>query len=338
MARYNKPSQVTDFFELLLSRVRSLPGVRGAGLVFPMVPGDGYGGDNGFVIVEHPAPPASQRPYAVHRWADPGYFAAIGIPIERGHTFEGIQGPGHRSEVMISEAFARQYFPGEDPLGKHLRTEGESLHEITGVVGDTLLTPAEPLRPMMYFQLLGDDDMNGVSLVVRSNQDVTQLAMPIRRIVAGMDRDLPVSDILTMDQVMGRSTIDESFNATLLLAFAGLSLVLAAVGLFGVLSYIVAQRTSEIGIRIALGARREQVLRLMLLDGLRPALFGLGLGLAASVGAVQQIRSMLYGTEPLDVSVFAVVSGILLLVAAAACLVPAWRASRLDPMQALRME
>jgi predicted permease len=337
-ARYNKPALVTDFFETLLSRARNLPGARGAGLVFPVVPGDGYGGDNGFVIVEHPAPPASQRPYATHRWADPGYFAAIGIPIESGHTFDDIQGPGHRNEVMISEAFARQYFPGEDPLGKHLRAEGDSLYEITGVVGDTLLTPGEPLRPMMYFQLLGDEDMDGASLVVRSNQDVTQLAMPIQRLVAGMDRDLPVSDILTMDQVMGRSTMDESFNATLLVVFAGVSLLLAAVGLFGVLSYIVAQRTSEIGIRIALGAQREQVLRLMLLDGLRPALIGLGLGLAGSVAAVQEIQSMLYRTEPLDASVFAAVSGMLLVVAAAACAIPAWRASRLNPMQALRTE
>jgi ABC-type antimicrobial peptide transport system permease subunit len=153
-----------------------------------------------------------------------------------------------------------------------------------------------------------------------------------------MDRDLPVSGILTMDQVVGRSTQDASFNATLLMVFAGLSLLLAAVGLFGVLSYIVAQRTSEIGIRIALGAQREQVLRLMLLDGLRPALVGLVLGLAASVGTARLIRSMLYGTQPLDPAVFTVVAAMLVLVAALACMVPAWRASRLDPMQALRME
>ena len=162
--------------------------------------------------------------------------------------------------------------------------------------------------------------------------------MPIQRIVAQMDRDLPVSDVLTMDQVMGRNTVDASFDATLLLVFAALSLLLAAVGLFGVLSYIVAQRTSEIGIRIALGAQREQVLRLMLLDGLWPALFGLGLGLAASAALARQIRSMLYGTQPLDPAVFVAVATLLVLVAVLACMVSAWRASRLDPMQALRME
>jgi putative ABC transport system permease protein len=132
--------------------------------------------------------------------------------------------------------------------------------------------------------------------------------------------------------------VDQSFNATLLAVFAALSLLLASVGLFGVLSYIVAQRTSEIGIRIALGAQREQVLRRVLLDGLRPALLGLLFGLVASVGAARLMRSMLYGTQPLDPAVFVAVAVTLLLVAAAACMVPAWRASRLDPMQALRTE
>jgi ABC-type antimicrobial peptide transport system permease subunit len=139
-----------------------------------------------------------------------------------------------------------------------------------------------------------------------------------------------------MDQLLGKSTLDENFNATLLTGFAVMSLLLAGAGLFGVLSFIVAQRTSEIGIRIALGAQREQVLRLTLMDGLRPALLGLGLGLATSTAVVRLIRSMLYKTRPFDPVIFIVVSLILLLVAGAACLLPAWRASRLDPMQALR--
>jgi ABC-type antimicrobial peptide transport system permease subunit len=164
------------------------------------------------------------------------------------------------------------------------------------------------------------------------------LALPIQQVVQQLDAELPVSDILTMDQIIGKSTLDTSFDATLLLAFAVLSLVLAAVGLFGVLSYIVAQRTAEIGIRMALGAQRETVLSLVLLDGLRPALLGLVLGVAVSVGTAQLIRSMLYGTEPFDAAVFLSVITILLSVAGAACLIPAWRASRLDPMAALRAE
>jgi ABC-type antimicrobial peptide transport system permease subunit len=174
--------------------------------------------------------------------------------------------------------------------------------------------------------------------VIRAGHNVEALAIPVQRIVQAMNRDLPVSDILTMDQLLGKSTLDQSFNATLLLAFAALSLVLAGVGLFGVLSYVVAQRTSEIGIRIALGAQREQVLRLMLLDGLRPAVLGLLAGLAASAGVVRLIRSMLYETQPMDLTVFFSVAAILILVAGFACLAPAWRASRLDPIQALRTE
>ena len=141
-----------------------------------------------------------------------------------------------------------------------------------------------------------------------------------------------------MDQIIGKSTLDSSFDATLLLAFAVLSLVLAAVGLFGVLSYIVAQRTTEIGIRIALGAQRERVISLVLLDGLRPAFFGLVLGVVVSIATAQLIRSMLYGIQPLDPAVFLSVMAVLLSVAVTACLIPAWRASRLDPMAALRAE
>ena len=165
-----------------------------------------------------------------------------------------------------------------------------------------------------------------------------QFALPVQRIIGELDHDLPVSDVLTMDQLLGKTTIDQSFNTTLLVGFAALSLLLAAVGLFGVLSYIVAQRTSEIGIRMALGAQRDQVLRLVMVDGLRPALIGLVFGLGASAAVARLINSMLYETRPLDPAVFSAVAALLLGVAAVACLVPAWRASRLDPMQALRME
>ena len=276
--------------------------------------------------------------FAIARWNDPGYFAAIGIPLLRGHTFDDGQILDRANEVIISDSFAKKFFPGEDPIGKHLiRGDLKTENVIVGVVGDTRFALGEAPRPMQYYPLLAGDQ-TGATLVLRSHGNVDQLALPVQRVIQGMDRDLPVSDVLTMDQLLGKSVGDESFNTTLLSGFAVLSLLLAAVGLFGVLSYIAAQRTNEIGIRIALGAQREQVLRLMLMDGLRPAIIGLALGLAASAATVRLMRAMLYETQPLDPAIFAAVTGTLLAVAALACLAPAWRASRLEPMQALRTE
>ena len=336
-ARYTQDAQRVNFFDTLLARVRSLPGVQAAGYIFPVVPGAGYGGDSGFRITEHPPLPLGKGQWARTLFSDPGYFSTMGIPMLRGRTFSADQRPGHPTEIVVSETFVRQYFPGEDPLGKHIH-KGSHTYTIVGVCGDTLFEVSEPPGPAMYFALDATEDMNGATLVIRSGGDVTQYALPAQQIVQQLDRDLPVSNILTMDQVVGRNTADANFDATLLLIFAASSLLLAAVGLFGVLSYIVAQRTTEIGIRIALGAQRDQVVRLVLSDGLRPALYGLVLGLGASAAVTRLLQSMLYRTQALDPGVFVVVSLLLLAVASAACLAPAWRASRLDPMQALRTE
>ena len=338
-AIYKEPALVSSFLTSFLDRVRNLPGIHAAGLIYPAVPGDGPASDDGFVIIEHPPLPLGKTNISNNRWCDNGYFATLGIPLHKGRRFNNNQQPGHSTEIIVSDSFARQFFPGEDPIGKHMTTFNQTGSEIVGIVGDTRTDPGEPPHPMMYFPILADSAIiHSASLVLRSGSDVTQFAIPVQRLLATMNRNLAASDVLTMDEVLGRNTLEASFDATLLLVFAGLSLLLAAVGLFGVLSYIVAQRTTEIGIRIALGAKRAQIVRLTLVDGLRPALFGLLLGLAAGAGSVKLIESMLFGTRPFDPIVFAVVSATLLAVAALACAMPAWRASRLDPMQALRTE
>jgi putative ABC transport system permease protein len=178
----------------------------------------------------------------------------------------------------------------------------------------------------------------GLTLALRAPADPLSFSVPIQKKIAELDPELPVSDVLTVQQIIERSLGNAGLSASLVLGFAVLSLILASVGLYGVLSYLTTQRTGEIGVRMALGAQREEVLRLMLGDGLGPALYGLTLGLAASIGAVRLIQSMLYGTRALDPAIFAAVAATLLVVAALACLVPAWRASRIDPMQALRTE
>jgi predicted permease len=334
-ARYPTPAQRANFYDALLDRVRALPGVDAASFV-TVVPGQGYQMDWTFSIVEHPPLPQGRGQFALSRWADPKYFGAMGIPILRGRTFDGGKRLDAANEVIISQSFADQYFPGEDPLGRHLRVRGKDAL-IVGIVGDTRYEIGETPKPVQYYPLDAGIENVG-TLVIRSGHGLEQFALPVQRIVSQMDPDLPVSDVLTMNQLLGKSTLDQSFNTALLVAFATLSLVLAAVGLFGVMSYIAAQRTTEIGIRVALGAKREQVMRKMLLDGMRPAVFGLVVGLAASLETSRLMRDLLYEIKPLDATVYAAVAATLLAVAAFACIVPAWRASRLDPVQALRAE
>lgn len=338
-ASYKSAASISIFFSSFVDRVRGLPGIQGAGLIVPVVPGDGEGSNDNFTILEHPPLPPGKSYIADNRWCDASYFATLGIPFLKGHNFSSSQRPGHSTEIIISEAFARQFFPGEDPIGKHMTTFNQTGSEIVGIVGDTRTDPGGPVHPMMYFPILAAPDIvHSAALVIRSESDVTQFAVPVQRLLASMDHNLPVSNVLTMNQILGRNTLQANFDATLIAVFAGLSLLLAAAGLFGVLSYIVAQRTTEIGIRIALGAKRAHVLRLTLADGLRPALFGLVLGLAASAATVKLIRTMLYGTRPFDPIVFAAVPVVLITVALLACALPSWRASRLDPMLALRAE
>jgi len=340
--KYDTPEKVNAFNETLLERVRAIPGVRAAGLG-SVVPGAGYGGDDVFTIPEHPPiPPGALLPDAIYREADPGYFSALEIPLESGRFFTSDDRAGRPRTVIIDHLLAQQYFPGQDPLGKHLHVPAHENvdYQVIGVVGNTLYYVSEPPKPTMYFPVLdGSREMDCCTLAIRAASDPLPLSVPIQKKIAELDPELPVSDVFTMQQTIEQSLGNASLSASLVLAFAVLSLMLASVGLYGVLSYLTTQRTGEIGVRIALGAQREQVLRLMLADGLRPAFFGLALGLCAGMAAVRVIdTTMLFETKPLDPAVFTAVTGTLLLVAVLACLAPAWRASRLDPMQALRTE
>jgi predicted permease len=338
---YASPEKRVAFYEQLLERVRATPGVEAAGLTSAL-PTQGRGRDDTFNIFEHPPMPRGENLDATTRFVDPGYFAAMRIPLIEGRFFQPKERLDGVQTIIVNRAFTREVFPGEEHLGKHIvggPAGNSKSYEIVGVVGDALDDLSGTPYPAIFYPLyIGME--RSVSLAVRTTpgHDPASLALPIQKVIAGIDPDLPVANILTMDQLIGQSTLDASFDATLLFAFAALSLLLAAVGLFGVLSYIVTQRTTEIGIRIALGAQREQVLQLMLRDGLRPAIFGLVLGLIASAGLTRLIQTMLYGTEALDPIVFLLVGATLLAVATVACAAPAWRASRLDPITALRME
>jgi predicted permease len=336
-ARYKEPVQQVAFFERLIERVRAVPGVQGAGLV-SAAPGQGWGGDHLMTVVEHPPLPKGKGQDFMVRGADPGYFAAIQIPLVRGRIFDSSERLERSRVAVISQSAAQQFFPGEDPVGKHLKVgiTGETF-EIIGVVGDVRWNVSEPMQPTLYWPVYGNG-YSGATIVIRSSRKVDSLALPVQTIIGELDRDLPVANVMTLRESIAKATISSRFDSLLVLGFAVIALVLAAAGLYGVLAYLVTQRTGEIGIRMALGAPRQNVLRLMLMDGVSPALLGLFLGLGASAATGRLIASMLYETKPLDPAVFAAVAAMLFVVAAVACIVPAWRASRVDPMQALRTE
>ena len=342
--KYDTPEKVNTFNEALLERVRSLPGVRAAALGNTL-PAAGYWGDYVFTVKEHPPLKTGEHlPDALTRWADLGYFSALGIPLVNGRFFTSHERTARSYKVIVSRQLVQQYFAGEDPIGKHLHIPGRAHDgapnlmdwEIVGVVGDILYQVGKEPKATIYFPIL--EGRIGATLAVHTAADPLQFSVPLQKQIASLDPELPVSNVLTMNQIIGASLVNANLSTTLVLAFAILSLILASVGLYGVLSYLIIQRTSELGIRIALGAQRDQLLQLMLMDGLRPALFGLGLGLVMSFAATRIFQSMLFGTKPLDPVVLFGVIATLLVVAVLACLAPAWRASRLDPMRALRTE
>ena len=340
--QYDTRDKVMLFHQSLLERVRRLPGVRGAALA-SAAPGSGPQGDRVFTILERPAPSYSLQYDAMTLTADPQYFSVMQIPLLRGRVFTEHERLDNAHYVIVSKQFVDQFFPGDDPIGKHVRSGWDAdveNYEIIGEVGDTVYDVTKPVEATMYFPILSGipNRTSEATIVAWTSVDPLAMSTPIQQQISALEPELPVYNALTMDQILGKTTASQGFAANLIMAFAALSLFLAAVGMYGVLSYLVTQRVSEIGIRIALGAQREQILCLILFDGLRPALLGLILGLTASAGATQLIRSMLYGTEPSDPAVIGAVILTLLLIALIACIFPAWRASRLDPMQALRTE
>jgi predicted permease len=340
--QYDTRDKVVRFHEGLLARLRHLPGIRGAGLV-SVPPGSGPSGDRVFTIPERPAPSYSLQYDAVVLTADPQYFSVMQIPLLRGRVFTEHERLNNDHYIVVSKTFVDQYLSGDDPVGKHVRVDWDTkpeTYEILGEVGNTVNDITKPVPPTMYFPILSGlpDRTSEATIVASTAGDPLTMSMPIQRQISALDPELPVYSVLTMDQILGRTSASEGFAADLVIAFAALSLLLSAVGLYGVLSYLTTQRTPDIGLRIAVGAQRSQLLRLVLFEGLRPALVGLIFGVAASALVTQLLRSMLYGTRPLDPGTFAVAAMMLMAVAVLACLIPAWRASRIDPIRALRTE
>jgi putative ABC transport system permease protein len=335
---YPKPEQQVDFYERLIERVEALPGVRAAAATNAVPMRFGGTGSTTFQIVGRPPFDKSSEPYADYRDVTPHYFAAIGTPILRGRGFTDADDARATRVVVVSDSFARRFFPAGDAIGQHVTVWDDPL-EIVGVAADTKDEDMNEQPRLAIYLPLRQEPWATMALAVRADAaDVRGLVPAIRNEVAALDRDLPVFHVRTMQEVVDEALSAKRLAMLMMAFFACGALLLAAVGLYSVMSYAVAQRTHEIGIRLALGAQGGDILRLVVGQGLVLALAGLGVGLAGALALTRLMSSILYGVSATDPLVLGGVALVLAAAALLACYVPARRATKVDPMVALRYE
>ncbi len=340
--QYATPLQWTAFSNELLAHLQAQPGLQDSALAAPL-PMDRQGEATFTLsIVGNPPLPPGKFPTADYATVSPDYFRVMRIPLLRGRFFSDQDSPSTPNVAIISETLARRYFPNEDPLGRQMRfgfpPNGNVPREIVGIVGDVRdVALSRKPGPAMYVPF-AQAPLYGGEVVVRSSLSASSVAAGIRQAVRSIDKNLPVTDIESLNDALGRSISQERLRTFLLGSFSAIALVLAAVGIFGVISYSASQRTHEIGIRIALGAGRRDVLRLILGQGTKLTLSGLGIGLVAAFLLTRLMASLLYSVSATDPVTFASVAVILLSAALTACYIPARRAMRVDPVVALRHE
>jgi putative ABC transport system permease protein len=343
-SKYKTDAALLTFFRQLVTRVSHLPGVRSASMnSFP--PFSGLGSATGVHVLSQPERSLMDLPVAAVRIIGADYFSTMQIPLRAGRTFNEQELTEERHVVIINQAFADQYLKGVNPLGqkaviymKSLEESKNTASEIIGVVGDVrqmgLDTPAEPTVYWPHPELV----MSEMTVVVRTENDPLTLVSAVRNELQQMDPEQPMAAIATMDQLLSGSLSRSRFTMLVLGVFAALALVLACVGIYGVIAYSVTQRIQEFGIRMALGANRRDVFRLVLGQGTRLTLLGIGLGIVAALIVTRLMATLLYGISATDPLTFAAVALLLALVALAACYIPARRATRVDPIVALRYE
>ncbi len=336
--RYKEDAPVMQFFERAVDRAAALPGVRAAGAI-SYLPFSGLGAATGFRIEGAPEPAPGAGPVTEVRVCDDGYFRVMRVPLRRGRLFTEREMRVKSDVVVIGEALARQYFPGTDPIGRRITIDMSDVNvptEIIGIVGDVmqadLLTEARPMAYWPHPQLV----MSAMTLTIRTDGDPLTLAPMVERAIQSIDKDQPVSDVRTMEQWVAASLARQRFGAALLLLFAALALLLAAIGIYGVMSHVVGQRTTEIGVRAALGADARSIRLLILRDGARLVVAGLAIGVPLALALSRALTSLLYRTRGADPATFAAVVGVLAAAALLASYLPARRAARVTPIEALR--
>jgi putative ABC transport system permease protein len=336
--RYDTDEKITDFYRRLVERVRTLPGVESVGAVTPLPLSDNSYAFS-FAVVGQPPLPPGQRQSAAARFVTPGYFRAQGVPLRAGRVFTEQDTADAPDVIVVNEAFARRYLSGVDPLGQRLRLGVNNIEgEIVGLVGDirgsNLATPAAP----EYYIPEAAVSVGDMTLVVRTAGDAASLTTAVRQVVSEMDKELPLYEVRTMESLVSRSVARQRFSMTLVGVFAVLAMLLSAVGIFSVMSFLVAQRTHEIGIRMALGARPGDILSMVVRQGVVLTLVGVGVGLAAAVALTRLMSGLLYEVSATDPLVYGGITALLAAVALLACYVPARRATKVDPLIALRYD
>jgi predicted permease len=338
-SRYPDAEKQSAFVQQAIQATSHMPGVASVAAV-NILPLSGNGRQSSFTIEGRPVP-NGQEPDAEASTVSPEYFRTMGIPVIRGRTFNEGDKRDTPWVVVISETLARKVFPGEDPIGKRLGIDdGRPPFEIIGIVGDVRHEKLETESYPEYYRSFYQSPERQVNLVVRAapSTDPATLQMAVRNAIKQLDREQIVWETKTMEQWRAESVARRRFNMMLLGLFASLALLLAAVGIYGVMSYTVTQRTHEIGIRLALGAQTRDVVRMVVRQGMTLALIGVGVGLLAAFGVTRVMSSLLYGVTSTDTLTFGAVSLLLVVLALLACLIPARRATRVDPMTALRYE
>jgi putative ABC transport system permease protein len=337
-SRYGEPSRVRDFYQRLTTEVAALPGVVSVGAA-ESLPLDGSGPQTLLAIDGRPVPDLGARAVVSFDTVTPGYFRTLGVPLLEGRAFTDHDDATMPILVVVNRAFVRRFFPGENPVGKRvLLGKAAAPYEIIGVVGDVRQDSLDTPPSEAFYLSANQRTVANMNLVARTRGASLGLGEAVRRRVRTLDLNQPVASLRTMEQVAQDSLGDRRLTLALLAFFAGLAFVLAATGIYGVMAYSVGQRTSEIGVRLALGAGGRDVISMVLRQGLRLAGLGVGIGLTAALGVTRAIAGLLYGVSATDPATFVAVALLLGGVAVVASLLPAWRASRVDPLTALRRE
>ncbi|HKP85377.1 MAG TPA: ABC transporter permease [Blastocatellia bacterium] len=341
--KYSKHEKRVAFYDQTLERVKSLPGVISAACI-TSVPLQWKGGANGFIIEGRVRQPGVFW-NAIHRQISAGYFQTMGIPLREGRYLDEHDNRQSMPVMVINETMARQYWPGETPLGQRLNFDSPDTSPwitIVGVVADVRQMGMDsPVKAEMYIpyrQITSHFWYAPRDLVIRTAGDPMDLAAAVREEIRAVDPDQPVANIATMDELLGREVGTRRLGMILVAAFAGLALLLASLGIYGVLSFFVAQQTPEIGIRMALGAERRDILGMVLKKGMGWALLGVAIGAVFAFALTRLMASLLFGVSATDPATFVVIASVLIAVALLACYVPARRATKVDPMVALRYE